>query len=104
MTHSIKSYIQRRQNLYNLYKNNRLTRNEYNRYRNFVTNEIRKTKEKYYHNLFLSMKKDIRKTWSVIYEALTPTCNHKQKVIKSIIFNDSLYDQDHEITNLLNEH
>ena len=104
ITHSIKSYIQSRQNLYKLYKINRLTRTEYNRYRNFVSNEFRKAKEKYYHNLFISIKNDIRKTWSVINEALTPCRNHKQKLFKSFIFNDSLYDQDHEISNLLDEH
>ena len=70
----------------------------------FVTNEIRKAKEKYYHSLFTSMKNDILKTCSIIDEALKPSHNPKQKLIKSIIFNDSLYDKDHELLNFLNEH
>ena len=45
------------------HQNNRPTRTEYNRYRNFVTNEIQKPKEKYHHSLFTSMKNNIRKNW-----------------------------------------
>ena len=104
VTHSIKTCIQRRRNVHKLYKKNQLTQTEYNRYRDIVTDEILKAEEKYYHNLFTSMKVDILKTLSVFNEALTPTFNPKQKLIKSIIFNNSLYDQDHEKSNLLNEH
>ena len=104
ITGSIKSYTQMRQNLYKLFKNNRRTWTDYNRYRNFVTNKIRKAKEKYHHNFYSSMESDIRKTWSVINEALAPSRNPKQKLIKSFILNDSLYDQNHEISNLLNAH
>ena len=50
------------------------------------------------------MKNDIRKTWSVIDEALTQNQNPNQNQLNPITFSDALYDHDHEIKNLLNEH
>ena len=62
ITHSNKNFIQRKQNLHKLYKNNWVTCTEYNGCRFFYTYEIRNAKEKYYNNLFTSIK--------MIYERL----------------------------------
>ena len=105
INHSIKAYISRRQNLFKLFITKVVTRSEYNRYRNFVTDEIRKAKKLYFGDLFIQLRNNIRKTWSVISSVLKPFHQtQKNKGIKSIIFDNVIYERDEDISNLLNEH
>ena len=54
--HATKSYLERRENFYKFYENDRLTRTEYKTHSNLVTNETWKANERYYHNLLISME------------------------------------------------
>ena len=62
----IKSNVKKRQNLYLLYRNGRVSRNSYTRYSNFVTSLIRKAKRNYFYQRFVNFKCDIKKTWDSI--------------------------------------
>ena len=101
---AIKNLIRRRQNLFKLLTRGRITRREYNRYRNFVTQEIRNSRKKIYDNLFKSVKSNLNKTWAIINSVLKPTQTLNKSTIKKLIVNDQTYEQDHDIVRLLNEH
>ena len=56
----LKSLIKRRENFYKLFLQHKMTKNEYNRFRNFVTSRIQTTKKNHYANLFHNLKNDIK--------------------------------------------
>ena len=49
---SIKALIKKRQNLFMLHRQNKISTVAYNRFRNLVTSKIRTAKKTYYQNLF----------------------------------------------------
>ena len=104
ITSHIKNLIKRRQNLFKLLIKNRISRLEYNRFRNYVTTEIRNSKKTYYEALFLSIKTDLRRTWTIINSILKPTKNDRNFDIKSLIVNNRVYEKDEDIVELLNQH
>ena len=55
---------------------------EYNRYRNFVTNQIRSAKNKYYIELFEKSRKDAKKSWKIINSLLNKNSNSENKIAK----------------------
>ena len=63
---NLKILMKRRQNFFNLYKQNLVSKQFYNYYRNMVTKKIRISKQRYYEELFIKLKNNIRKTWNVI--------------------------------------
>ena len=56
ITPVIKSSIKRRHHYFSLYKQNRMSKQEYNTFRNRLNNEIRYAKKDYYHRLFQIIK------------------------------------------------
>ena len=53
--------ISKRQHYYNLLKQNRITADSYNRFRNSVTSKIRNAKKTYYDKLLLNVRNDVKK-------------------------------------------
>ena len=66
----INCMIKRRQAYFSLFKQHKLSSAFYNRFRNFVTNEIRISKNQYYLNKFDQYKKDCKKSWELINSIL----------------------------------
>ena len=100
----VKSLIKRRENYHKLYLGRKMTKVEYNRFRNYVTNRIRITKKNYFTNLFNNLKNDIKKTWNSINKLLKPGKSLKKKHIKSILFNGVIHTDPQSIANSLNTH
>ena len=101
---SIKALIKKRQNLFMLQRQNKISTVAYNRFRNLVTSKIRTAKKTYFQNLFNDIKKDTKKTWSIINEIIRPNCNKNASEIKSIIHNDSLIIQPNTIASIFNSY
>lgn len=104
ITSHIKNLIRKRQNLFKLFVKKRITRLEYNRFRNYVTTETRKSKISFYETMFSSIKTDLSRTWAVINSILKPTKNVTKDDIKSLIVNNRVYERDQDIAEILNEH
>ena len=81
-----------------------MTKAEYNRFRNHVTNRIRITKKDFFSNIFNNLKKDIKKTWNCINKLLKPGKSLKKQSIKSILFNGVMHTDPQSIANSLNTH
>ena len=81
-----------------------MSKNEYNFLRNRVTNKIKFSKKKYYEKLFDELGNNMRKTWSTINNILQSHKNKKKSEIKSIIFNDTTYNDTSEIAQIFNNH
>ena len=94
---NIKAIIKKRQSIFISYKQNKLSKITFNRYRNYVTSKIRTAKKEYYHKLLHDINKDIKKTWSVINDIIRLNCIKNSSNIKSILCNNIFQDQPHNI-------
>ena len=102
ITKIILTNIKKRQNYFSLYKQGKLSLNEYKSFRNFVTNQIRSSKKDYYSKLFDNYKNDIKSTWRTINKILKPNSNNKRSSIKKIIHNDVTLTESSDIANVFN--
>ena len=100
----IKSLIRRRENFHKLLLQRKMSRMEYNRFRNFVTSKIKLAKKNYYYNLLESIKADIKKTWGVINKLLKPKNCQNKKQIASLKLGDNMHSDSQSISNILNDH
>ena len=75
--------IKRRQNLYIIFKLNKILSVSYNRLKNMVTSTIRNSE-----NLFQDIKSDTEKTWTAIKSITRPKNSKKTLDIKSLLCND----------------
>ena len=73
--HSIENNIIKRQNNFKLYQQRLIPEREYKLFRNFVNNQIRIAKKKYYETFFLENKNNLRPTWKVVNKVLSKTVN-----------------------------
>ena len=103
ITKVILSNIKKRQNYFSLYKDGKISSNEYKHFRNFVTYQIRNSKKEYYSKLFENYKNDIKSTWRLINKILRPNSKNKRKSIKKIIHNNYTYTENKDIANVFNE-
>ena len=78
ISNNLISYIKKRNAYSILWKTNQMTTDYYKTYRNFVTNEIRIAKRQYYEMEF-ELKKNIKKTWSLINNIVRPGSIFKNK-------------------------
>ena len=104
INHEIRLLIKRRENFYNLLSQNKMTRHEYNRFRNFVTKQIREAKKKYYDDLLENIRGDIKKTWGVINSVIKPDHSSKSKGIDDLICNGNVIKNPQAIAHCLNDH
>ena len=82
INYDIKTTIRKRQNLFIMYKQNKLYKITLNWYRNYATSKIRTAKTEYYHKLLHDINKNIKKTWFVINDIIPPNCNKNSSNIK----------------------
>ena len=100
------------QNLYNLikakshyfksFKRGLITGEANRRFKNYVTNEIKRARNNYYHNIFLQYKNDARKTWQVINDLLGN--NVSKKIIKYLLVNNIEYTDSSDIANIFSQY
>ena len=94
--------IKKRQNLYLLYKQNRIQVSVYNRFRNYITNKIRSAKKIYYEKKFNDCSGNLRRTWKLINDVIRPNY-HGRRTIEKIIRGDEQFEDQEDIANILNE-
>ena len=97
ISYEIKQNIKKRHKLGLLNKLNRINKQTYTSFRNFVTNQIRKAKQDYYGRLFNDFKGNCRDTWKAINNILKP-----KRSKNSAINNESSADK--ELANAFNRH
>ena len=94
--------IKTRQNYFTLYKQGRLSKENYNNFRNFVTNQIRASKRDYYFKLFEKFKNDTKSTWRAINKILNPAKSNKPLSIKKLITENEILTENLDIANAFN--
>ena len=101
---TVKYNIKKRHHYFSLFKQNKMSKREYNYFRNLVNCQIRKSKLDYYRRIFSEIKNDLKQTWKVINKVLSTNRSRRNFSIKSLVFNDQLYTDDYQISQVLNEH
>ena len=87
MTHKLKECIKKKAKLYKLYLKGRVTKADYNHYKNRLINAIRRTKALYYAKLFVENANNSRLVWSTINGIL----NRKVSIVlKELTINGNL--------------
>lgn len=101
---SIKIDIKKRNAYWVLLNQKKIPKAFYTNFRNFVTDQIRTSKSIYYANKFIEFKDDIKKTWSLINKIIQPDSSTKPNLVKSIIHNNVVHDDNIGISNAFNEY
>ena len=104
LTNEIKNQIKKKQNLFVLLKNHKISREYFNVFRNQVVNLIRQAKKDYYNNLFSDIKRDTKQTWKVINSILKPGNKSSSNLVKNIVIGNQTYENTEEIANIFNTH
>ena len=76
----------------------------YKQFRNYVSKQITESKKLYLSNLLDSIKSNMKKTWSVLNGLLKPKLNRNQNYIKSLLLNGMIFNDNQDISRILNEH
>ena len=63
--------MKQREEYYRLYNSELISRIQYNRFRNFVTNFIKTSKKNYYSTAFNQIKSNAKKTWNTINNVIS---------------------------------
>jgi len=100
---NILSYIRRRDNLYILYRRGHITKPAYNRFRNFVTAQIRISKRDYFERKLEEYKGDIRKTWQLINNTLRPDRSNNKQSIRELIIDGISISNSNNISEAMND-
>ena len=87
---------------FTLYRMNLISSEENNRYKNKVTNIVRKHKIKYYSELFIRHKNNLHKTWNLINTLLSKGI--KTTTINKIMHNNLIYTREYDIANIFNDY
>ena len=102
ITPKLRKLIKIKSEFFKLYKMNIISKETNNSFKNKVKSIIDRTKVKYYKNLFLSNKNNIRKTWQIIKDILGQ--NNKTKSNFKIISDNIEYVNNIELAELFNDY
>ena len=84
ITEDISKLIKYKSEYYNLMKMNLITKEENRIFKNKVNSIVRKAKNLYYKNKFNSCQSDLKKTWCLINDILSPNRNKSQSIKLSV--------------------
>ena len=88
LTNGLLQSIKTKSRYFKLHKLGLISNETNTRYKNMLTSVLRKAKNNYFKNLFVSNKNDVKKTWNLINKLLSNK-NNKRKCIKSLIVNEN---------------
>ena len=94
--------IKKRQNYSLLWKQGKLQKNVFVRFRNYVTSKIRAAKKSYYERKFSEASSDMRKTWKLINDVIRPNCSSGKDEIVRVVDDDVEYSEPADIAERLN--
>ena len=98
------SNIKKRQHYFALYCQNKIPKDFYTHFRNFVTGKIRRSKKDYFEHKFNVAKRYVKRTWRIINN-ITNTKNRKvEKNVKMIIHDDVVHVDSGYIANMFNDY
>ena len=100
----LKQYMKRRENFFELFKRNLVSRQFYNYYRNLVSKKIRLARKSYYETLFMRIKNNIRKTWKVINSIISNKSKSDNRSVKMLVVDDINLNKDSDIAAAFNNH
>ena len=89
ITSSILGDIKKRQSFYLLYRQGKMRRETFNRFRNYVTLRIRNAKKSYYERKFDECRRDIKGTWDLINRIVRPGNFHRSNFISELTVGDN---------------
>ena len=102
ITNEIISNIKLRNSYAVLYRQGKIPRDYYHRFRNYVTTQIRKSKKDYFARKFSECEGNIKKTWSLINGLIRPGVT-RGKTIRELVVDGLTYDTDKDIANIFND-
>lgn len=94
--------IRKRQRYHLLYKLGKMSKEYYNRFRNFVTCQIRRKEREYFAAKFEEYRGNLRKTWNTINDIISPNKVVSKRSIEKLELNDSIISDPVDIANTLN--
>jgi len=104
ITRIILRHIKQRNNLFTLYRQQRIPEQTYKRFRNFVTNEIRHSKRDYFTRKLTEYRNDTKNTWRLINNTLRPNHKTNRNRIKQILTDEGYITDDNKIADTMNEY
>ena len=89
VNYNLKQLIKKRDKDYKKMKRGIILPETYRLFKNYVTSKVRNAKKLYYHNLFHSLKSNIKKTWKTINNTIKPSRCKSKKLIESVVSNNT---------------
>jgi hypothetical protein len=86
ITEALLACIKNKHKFYSMYRNGRVQKEFYNRYKNLLTYAIRKSKQRYFQDSFISADKDASKMWKIIHNFMN---NNKSSSFDAIRMPDN---------------
>ena len=83
MTPDLKFCIYKKYKLLKLDRNGRLSRGDFNKYKNILNVTIKQAKELFYLRKFMQHNKDVKKTWNLVNSLLNRTKSNKDLVLSN---------------------
>ena len=96
------SNIKKRQHYFALYCQNKIPKDFYTHFRNFVTGQIRRSKKDYYGHKFNAANRDIKRTWRIINNIINTKHRKVEITVKKIIHDDVVQVDSGDIANMFN--
>ena len=106
ITDGIKKSINHKNKLFSKYflKPSTENKEKYAKYKNILTDCIRKAEDEYYKNLINSEKQNLHTLWNIFGSIVNPRKIKKDNKIKELFYNNKHITNDQEISDALNEH
>ena len=89
------------QHYFALYCRNKIPKDFYTHFRNFVTMQIRRSKRDYYKHKFNAAKRDIKRSWRIINNIINTKNRKVENTVKKIIHDDVVHVDSGDIANML---
>ena len=87
-----------------LYGQNKIPKDFYTHFRNYVTEQIRRSKNHYYEHKFYAAKSDIKQTWGIVNNIIYTKDCKVEHTVKKIIHDDVVHVDSGDITNMVNDY
>ena len=98
------SNIKKRQHYFALYFQNKIPKDFYTHFRNFVTGQISRSKKDYYEHKSNAAKSDIKQTWRIINNIINTKNRKVENTIKKIIHDEAVHVDSGDIANMFNDY
>ena len=102
ITSRVRKLLEIKSNYFRLYRMGLVSSQDNNRVKNKVKSLVNKAKNHYYRNYFEQNRTNMKATWSMINTLTSRNCSFSS--IKSILYNDQVFVDDFEMSNIFNKY